>query len=153
MNVLVGFQEELISTGLSAVDWKDAILQTGACLVENGYTREEYLPAVIEREETCPTGLPTNPFGVAMPHADSDYVLQTGIAVGVLEHPVPFQIMGSPGQNVDVSIIFLIAMKDPENQVEVLQRLCELFQSSELLEEIRSTENQAGISRLLNDGL
>jgi PTS system galactitol-specific IIA component len=153
MSALVGFQEELISTGITAADWKEAVRQTAACLLEHGYAREEYVRAVIEREKLSPTGLPTSPFGVAMPHAGSDLVLQTGIAVSVLEQPVTFSVMGSPGEEVEVSIIFLIAMKDPDNQVRVLQRLCGLFQSSELLEAIRRTDSRSEISALLNEGL
>lgn len=150
MSGLVGFREELIGTGILAADWREAVILTGAPLIERGFARKEYLPAVIEREETSPTGLPTRPIGVAMPHADSEFVRRTGIAVGVLEQPVSFRVMGSPDQGVEVSIVFLIAMKDPENQVLVLQHLCELFQSSDLLEAVRLSREQEEISRLLS---
>lgn len=149
MNVISGFHQDLISCSITAANWKEAIQILGSILVSRKYVQEGYIKAVIEREETAATGLPTRPVGVAMPHADSAYVLRTGIAVGVLSEPISFKVMGSPDQTVDVSIIFLIAMSDPKNQVKVLQGLTQIFRQSDVLQNILVAKNQHDVLTLL----
>jgi PTS system galactitol-specific IIA component len=76
---------------------KDNILALMANrLIDKGYTKQSYLQAVLNREKEYPTGLPTNGVGVAIPHADTKYVLKPGIAVATLKSPVKFNVMGNP---------------------------------------------------------
>jgi len=59
-----------------------------------GYVSEEFAEDVWEREKIFPTGLPTQPFGVAIPHADPDHVKQSAVCLGILNSPVFFNQMG-----------------------------------------------------------
>lgn len=151
MSLLPGFQKELIASHLSAPDWQDAIRQVGALLVEHDFVQPAYVDAVIERERICATGLPTNPIGVAIPHAGVDHVHRTGIAVGVFSRPVRFQMMGSPELAADASIVFMIAMREPEQQVDVLKGLTDLFRRKDLLQEITRAASPGEVAGLLNE--
>ena len=103
-----------------------------------GAVEAGYAQATIDRERLHPTGLPTKPFGIAFPHADADGVLQPSLAVATLKETVAFQNMGDPEEVLAVEIVFLLANKDPEEQVQALRSLATVFGQPEKLEELRS---------------
>lgn len=102
-----------------------------------------YGQATIDRERKHPTGLPTKPFGIAFPHADAEGVLQSSLAVATLKEPVGFHNMGDPEEILEVKIVFLLANRDPEEQVQALRKLAEVFGQPEKLEDLRSQAHAA----------
>lgn len=61
-----------------------------------------------------PTGLPTEPIGIAIPHTDAERVNRGASAVGVLPQPVVFTEMGCDDDSfVDVYAIVVLAIHDP----------------------------------------
>ncbi|WP_171016676.1 PTS sugar transporter subunit IIA [Pseudalkalibacillus caeni] len=125
---------------MEVVTREEAIDGLSVVLNESGYVKETFLSAVLEREKVHPTGLPAA-VGVAIPHTDTEHVLKPALAVGVLENPVPFQVMGNPEENVEVKIVFLLAMKEPQAQLDLLQKLMGLLQNEELLIQLSKSEN------------
>ena len=119
-------------------------------LIDKGYVKESYLPAVLNREEEYPTGLPTNGVGVAIPHADTKHVLKPGIAVATLKDPVKFNVMGNPEQEIDVKLLFMLAIKEPEVQVNILKKLVSIFQAKELLIKLISINCEKELVDILN---
>src|SRR5512132_875649 len=99
----------LVIAPLAARDACDAITQLGARMRAAGYVKDSFIPAVIAREQTYATGLPTEGIQVAIPHTDVEHVLRDAIAVGVLAAPVEFGEMGSPGSTVNVRLVCLLA--------------------------------------------
>ena len=65
---------------------------------------------------------------MAIPHADTEHVLRSGLGVATLRTPVSFGEMGGSGGRVDVKVVVLILVTDPQDQVELLTRLISLFQ-------------------------
>jgi PTS system galactitol-specific IIA component len=127
-------KKEHILIGIDVIDAQDAIRILTAPLVETGHVEVEFAEDVWKREGTFPTGLPTQPLAVAIPHADPDHVVQSAVCVGVLNSPVQFSQMGTDGSTVlDVPVIFLLAIKEKEKQVEMIQQLIALIQAPELL--------------------
>ena len=125
-----------IQLGVEASDWQDAIRKTCKPLIENGYVLPGYPDDVIERELQWATGLPTEPFGVAIPHALTPVnVKQAQIAVSRLAKPVKFrQSGGTPGvDDLDCSIVFVLALTDPQSQLTLLQSLMVVISDEELL--------------------
>lgn len=126
---------EHILVEVEAKDTQDAIRKMTAALVETNHVSAEFAEDVWKRETTFPTGLPTQPLAVAIPHADPDHVNQSAVCVGILRSPVRFAQMGTDGSTVlDVSMIFMLAIKEKEKQVEMIQQLVTLIQSPKLLE-------------------
>lgn len=115
---------------------EEAIRALAARLYESGYVRETFGPAVLQRETTFPTGLPTEPVGVAIPHTDSEHVHTSALAVGVLAHPVPFQEMGSLESEVEVRIISMMAISDPKSVMPVLRSLALAYQDRHFLQSL-----------------
>jgi PTS system galactitol-specific IIA component len=141
---------EHILVNLDALDARDAILKLTAALVETGHVAPGFGEDVWKREQTFPTGLPTQPLAVAIPHADPDHVNQSAVGFGVLQSPVPFAQMGTDGSTLlDVRLIFLLAIKEREKQVEMIQQLVLLIQTGSLLEQLADANDPAEALRLI----
>lgn len=135
------FSEKLVCLNLPAGSQEEVIRTLGDLLVQHGFITGQYIAEVIEREKEVATGLPTKPYGVAIPHAGSANVLKTGVAVGVLSAPVSFKVMGTESDTVGIDLVFLLAVKDPDDQIDMLCGLVQLFRRQEILESIyRETE-------------
>jgi PTS system galactitol-specific IIA component len=125
----------------SAQDGHHALQQLNALLVSTGHTLDLYARDAWDREQTFPTGLPTLPHAVAIPHADPDHVNQTAIGIGTLVEPVQFGQMGTDGSTLlDIRIILLLAVKEKEKQVEFIQQVVTLIQNPDFLESLLEQE-------------
>lgn len=130
------FHKELIVTNLQANNKEEVFEVLFNKLLENGYVKESFLEGIMTREKNFPTGLLLNGNNVAIPHTDPEHVLKPAIAVATLSKPVVFKNMANPQEDVNVNIVFMIALNAAHSQVELLQRLVEMIQNENLLEEI-----------------
>lgn len=147
-------KKEHILVGVEATDAQDAIQQLTVPLVESGDVTVEFAMDVWKREVTFPTGLPTQPLAVAIPHADPDHVNRSAVCVGVLKAPVRFAQMGTDGSTIlEVRIIFLLAIKEKEKQVDMIQQLITLIQSPSLLEGLPKTKDALEAMTLIQNVL
>lgn len=116
------------------VSTKEEVLKILAdALFLNKYVKESYYDALLEREKGFPTGLPTKDIGVAIPHASEKHVLKPGIAMAVLKNPVKFNVMGDLDTEIDIKVVFMIAITDPDDQIKLLQDLIGLVQNDKFL--------------------
>lgn len=137
-------REEHIMIGLHSSDAENAIRSLASRLVETGYALEGFAQDVWDREGEFPTGLPTEPLGVAIPHADPDNVLKSAVCVGALKEPVTFNQMGTDSSlKVEAALIFMLAIKEKEKQVVMIQQLVELIQTPDLLVKLSGAEDSA----------
>lgn len=93
--------------------------------------------------------MPVEPFGVAIPHTDANHVKNSAVAIGILAQPIPFGVMGGEGK-MDVEIVFLVAIKDCESQVSMLQSLAELVQNKIVMQKLKKIKDPKEASNLLN---
>lgn len=127
-------REDTIAVQLSAPDATGVIQALTGKLVASGHVTSEFADDVTAREKVFPTGLPTQPIAVAIPHADPVHVEQSAVAIGALASPVAFGQMGTDGsQQVNAQIVFLLAIKEKEKQVEMISQLMQLIQTPDLL--------------------
>lgn len=140
---------ELLKPKLKAGNYKEVIRVLGEALLKSGYVSEAYIEAVLQREKSLPTGLQVGCLNVAIPHTDSTHVHKSAIALATLEAPVRFCLMANPAKEVEVSIVFLLAVREPKEQVELLKRLMELFQNEETLSQIKNTDDSQTILAIL----
>lgn len=134
-------------------DQKKALEELATVMLEKGFVKESYIAAIYKREKVFPTGLPTNYIGVAIPHTDSIHVNETSIGVGILEKPVVFNMMGNSENKVNVEILFMLAIKEPEGQLEVLQNLIDLFQDGHTLLDIKQAKNEDKVAKIVKESL
>ena len=148
MNIL---DKDLILLNLNAEKEEDVINVLGNLLYSRKYVKDTYIPAVLAREKIYPTGLKTPSVNVAIPHTDSTHVNRTSMAVGILKKPVIFNVMGSEGDSVAAEIIFLLAMRDPNQQVEMLKSIMQLLQDDKCLLNLKSAKTKDEVIKHLEN--
>lgn len=145
--------KDLILTGLRPADRAEAIKLLVESMVQAGAVALAFLDDVLAREEAFPTGLPTQPIPVAIPHADPTHVLRSAVAVGILDTPVAFHQMGMDGgATLEVPIVFVLAIKEKEKQVEMLQELISAIQDATLLGRLHGNPSPEDVLGLLSTG-
>jgi PTS system galactitol-specific IIA component len=145
---------EHIATGLDASDSGQAIHALTDLLVQSGSADPGFAADVLAREQTFPTGLPTQPVPVAIPHADPVHLIRSSVAIGILKAPVQFGQMGTDGSTIlDAKIIFLLAIVEREKQVEMIQQLIALIQSPDLLLSLTQAGDAGEALRLIRQTL
>ena len=124
---------EAVITGLPSVTKEEAITYVGSMLVERGHVGDDYVAAMLEREETVSTFLGN---GVAMPHGtfeSRDSVKSTGIVVAQYPDGIDW------GVGTAHLVIGLGAVGD--DHVGVLSHIAEVLQDEEVAEELWTTDN------------
>ncbi|OJG77465.1 hypothetical protein RV10_GL002439 [Enterococcus pallens] len=107
-------------------------------MIEDQDVVAEYPEQVIKREEGFPTGLPTEPIGVAIPHTDAKFVHNNRVTIATLKNPIQMEVMGGMDDTkIDVSIVFLLALGQSNKQLNILQKLMGILPKAELLERIK----------------
>ncbi|MGL5270987.1 MAG: PTS sugar transporter subunit IIA [Selenomonadaceae bacterium] len=139
----------LIELDLAAETSRDVIAVLGEKMLENGYVKNSYIDAVIEREKNLPTGLDLGDFSVAIPHTNAEHVISSHIAIAVLRRPVVFYSMINQTEKLQVDLVLLLAINDPEGQVCLLKKLMGIFQNKGLLQKIKAAKEKQEIVELL----
>ncbi|UFT98599.1 PTS sugar transporter subunit IIA [Radiobacillus kanasensis] len=138
-------------------DSKEEILHELASSLEHiKVVKPSFYQAILERERVFPTGLPSEPFGIAIPHTDTEHVYTPAIAVGFLEEPIDFTVMGTEDIQIPVHIVFMLAMKEPNDQLSLLENMINLIQDSVFLEqlsEMNQSRKDTELKELLNKQL
>ncbi|PXW86726.1 PTS system IIA component (Gat family) [Streptohalobacillus salinus] len=128
----LNFDESLILKDIEARTKEEVIGMMANNLIEKKLVKESYRNAVIQREQDFATGLPTAGVSVAIPHTDIEHVNQKAISIGILKEPVLFEIMGD-SETTPVKLVFMLAMDEEHSQLELLQRLMQIFQDADFL--------------------
>lgn len=136
MKISEFFNKELIVTNMDAKCKEDVFDVLYKKLYENGFVKESYLEAIKKREKNFPTGLQLNRYNVAIPHTDPEHVVKPAIAVATLKNPVIFKNMANPLEDIEVNIIFMIALNESHSQVEMLQQLTSLLQDDGVISKV-----------------
>jgi PTS system galactitol-specific IIA component len=114
-----------------------------------GFVSAEYAGQTWTREQAHPTGLPTKPYCIAFPHADAQGVNQSALGVAVMQRPVTFQNMADPDEALEVMLVFMLANRNPEEQIQTLRNLATLFGQPEKLIALRDQVTLQGVESWL----
>jgi len=142
---------DMVILELEAKDKADAATQLAERLFAAG--RVSDLPGFIEhvnaREHQLATGLPG---GIGLPHARSEYVSRTSIAVGIAKygHALDFGAADGPA-----TVILLIATPASSfsDHLEVLATLARSLSKESFRESLRRAYDAEVISELINSSL
>ncbi len=134
---MLEFNESLIAFDLQAKDAREVVELLAGKMCAQGLVAAEYGLQTWAREQVHPTGLPTKPFCIAFPHADAEGVNKSALGVAVMRQPVTFQNMADPDEGLDVMLVFMLANRDAEEQIQTLRNLAVLFGQPEKLVELR----------------
>ena len=142
--------QDLIEINLEAVDNKEVIEKLSKILLEKNLVKSNYKDEVLKREDNFPTGLNSGYIRFAIPHTEAKFVNKTAMAVAVLKDTVSFNKMENKNENLDVKLVFLLAVNDPNNQVKVLQKLMGGMQNKELVDTIINSRSKEEILDIID---
>lgn len=143
--------ENLILMDLELNNSTEVFETIGGVFIEEGYCRESYVQALIDREKDFPTGINMGTVGIAIPHTDKSHVIKGGVAIGQLKNPVEFYQMGTNDELVQAKLIFMLAVEDPEGHLAFLQRILQVLQDSSVLEKLLEATDKNDILEIIKE--
>lgn len=146
----VKFNETLVELGIQADKKEEVVKILSDKLLASGFVKNSFYENILIREEKFPTGLPTV-IPMAICHTDPEHVISSAIALGTVKTPVAFQEMGTPERTVEAEMVFVIALKNPKDQIPWLQKMMTVFKDEEILSTIRDANDKIELVNYLND--
>lgn len=120
---------------------EELINQLAKPLIDKGHVVADFPKYVLQRESEFPTGLATQPVGVAIPHTDHSHVIKNGISIGVLSEPIQFSDMGGDEDSIPVRIVFMLAFNASNKQLNILGVIMKIIQDSDFLCEVINADD------------
>jgi PTS system galactitol-specific IIA component len=147
----ITISEKNIVVKMVAKDRCEVIGRLGSLLYENGFVKETYTQAVLDREVVFPTGLQTPGFGMAIPHTDTEHVIRPAIAIATLANPISFQGMGMPDTEIQVSLVIMLAISDPKAVIPLLRSVLYILENAEALKALAKASNELEIKQTVEN--
>ena len=141
----------LILTDLEAGSSREVFEQLGGLLTEEGYTKDSYVQALIDREKDYPTGLNIGDVGVAIPHTNISHVNKAATAIATLKTPVDWIEMGTEDEPVRARLVFMLAVDDPEAHLAQLQAIVGIIQDQDVLNRIIEQKDPEQIIEIIKE--
>lgn len=145
------FDESFVFINCKVKDDKDLISKLSNELYKKNIVKKEFEEQVLKRESIYPTGLECGTINVAIPHTDSEFVNEGRIAVAVLENPIKFKKMDNPDEEVEVSIVLMLAVSEQKAQIGLLQQIFALIQNQEQLKKIINSDDKFEVIKLIRE--
>lgn len=143
--------ESLIFIDVSFENKSDLLDYMSSQLYAKHYVKEEYIQGVKDREKQYPTGLELQGTNCAIPHSEMEYVNKPCVSIARLESPVVFQSMENPAEEIEVFLVFMLAIDDGHKQVSVLQELADLLQSTETVNGLVQSDDISSMVEIIKD--
>lgn len=137
-------KKENIILNSSLASKEEAIKKAGQILVEQGYVSEDYVPAMLQREEISSTYMSNF---LAIPHGTDEAktaVLNSGLSVIQAPNGVDF------GDGNIVKLIIGIAGKDGEH-LELLSQIAIVCSEMENVEKLVAAKSEEEIIQILSE--
>jgi len=126
-------------------DCENVLREMAEYLAAAGFVKETYCQAVLDRENAFPTGVPSEPIPVAIPHSDRGHVIKTAILVAKTAQPIPFRRIDDPNSQIDVRAIFMLAIDSNQGQLDVITQIMDLIQDAAVIESIVNASDPQAI--------
>lgn len=143
------FHQDLIEIGTNFSSQNDMFEKMFDKLYKNNYVKESFKEAIIKREKEYPTGLYTDKISLAIPHTDIEHVKHPFIYVIKLEKPLQFVQMGTNNEWVEVDNIFMLGIKYPSEQVDLLAQIMDKLQDNDFSTKFTNCESLMSMENLL----
>jgi transcriptional antiterminator/mannitol/fructose-specific phosphotransferase system IIA component (Ntr-type) len=135
------FEQDLVFANLDFKKPSEVIIFLGNKLKEKGYVGQNFVEAVLEREEITATEVGKE---IAIPHAKIEKIKERKVAVAVLKEPIKW------GES-EVSIVFLLAI---DNQIarKFFSYFYQIMEDDIFLKQIKNSKSDFEIISLLTKG-
>lgn len=115
---------------------EDVERRVAGILTEQGYAKDSYAQAIVDREANFPTALDMSGLNVAIPHCDVANVNKAAFCMAVLKNPVDWHKMDEPDETCKVSIVVMLALTEAHAHLEMLQKVIGFVQNQELVAKV-----------------
>ena len=146
MEIIMEKQDFLTIQGTAATA-EEAIALCGDALTAAGITQPSFTEKCIAREREYPTGLPTE-IPAAIPHCKDDGIRANCICYLRLASPVTFRRMDDDMESVEADMVFALAIQDPNEHLNVLQRMMAFLGNTVAVGELRAAAETEAASVL-----
>lgn len=131
--------KELLRVNSAANNKEEVIHELGELLEEKGFvsSSEDFICDVYLREEEGETGIGQ---GVAIPHGKSAAVIETTVAIAVLEQEIEWETLDGEG----VKVVIMFAVKDSDantTHVLLLQQVAILLANNTFIEAVKNVSS------------
>jgi PTS system galactitol-specific IIA component len=144
------FDPKVILLNVEAKNADEALVLLAKKLESEGYVKDTFAQAILDREAEFSTGLPGFGRGVAIPHADPHHVNASVLGVATLKNPVQFRMMGNHDELIEVEVMFMLALKESHSHMSVLQSLMDVIQNESLLTQIKEAATPEALYALMS---
>ncbi len=137
MNICDYLCKEAVILGLDAASSEEVIRELGGKLRDQGFVKEDFIEAALEREANMPTGLPLGgEYNAAIPHVDIEFVNKSALGLAILKDDVVFYNMVESDEEVPCRLVIMLALDKPKSQIEMLQSVAALLQNPEIIRKL-----------------
>lgn len=143
------FLEETTFLGVDEKTYKDVLEFIGNKLIKLGYVKETFTAALLKREAEYPTGLPTEPLPVAIPHTDAEHVIKPCICFIRLNKGVDFNHMIEANKTINVNYVFCIVLDNADKQIGVLQKILSIVSNSNMMNKLGKVQTSREVYDLI----
>lgn len=144
------FDKKIILLDYEITSRENALSALSDSLYAADQVTSEFKNSILSRESNFPTGLQTKTIGVAIPHTNADKVISEQMGFLRLKDPVIFNQMGD-NKKINVKLIFMLALKNPDKQLHMLQTLMQLFQNKDSIDQILKVDTTDEFVRVMNN--
>lgn len=139
--------EELLKVGSKAATKEEIIKELAGMLEAKGFVRsaEDFIRDVYLREEEGETGIGE---GVAIPHGKSAAVIETTVAIAVLDQEIEWETLDGEG----VKVVIMFAVKDSDantTHVLLLQQVAILLANNTFIEAVKNVTSVEALYELI----
>ena len=135
------FDERIALFHRHAESRDEALKMLAEEFIKSGVAKDTFYEGIMSREKVFATGLSLNNMCVAIPHTDPEHVNRTQIGFMSLDAPVEFIEMGTEDKKIPVTMMFMLALKEAHQQLDMLMKLMDAFQNDELMEKFAAADN------------
>ncbi|MCR1899101.1 PTS sugar transporter subunit IIA [Irregularibacter muris] len=117
-------------------------------LEKKNYVTKGFREAVKKREEEFPTGLKLKGMNIAIVHTEAIFSKTEKLVVIKPEQSVTFKNIEDL-KPLEVNLVFGLILKDSQKHLEVLQRIGQLLQDNEIIQDIQEVNSQRELVSLM----
>lgn len=128
----------------STENWEKAIETAAQPLIKNGKIKYGYVENIIKNIKELGPYIILLP-GVAMPHARPDEnVIESSLSLLKINKGVSFS-----EDTEDVKLMFVLAAKDSNSHIDIIEQLTELLSDDEKIEKLMNAETVEEVENLI----
>lgn len=147
INIAKVINQNLIDLHLNGKNKKDVINELSILLKNDDdiTNTQDFIEDVFIREKEGETGIGQ---GVAIPHGKSSAVKNTKIAIGLSDHPIPWETL----DNKPVTAVILFAVRDQDASslhLKLLQQVAVLLSDDDFISKLHAAKNKRNVIDLL----